>query len=70
VQHIHADSHVESQGEALQRLMRQLGLREADMFRSAADMEREAYEKQEQRIAYTTVPVEPAEHLFKKSVSA
>lgn len=70
VRHIHADGHLESQGEALERLMWQLGLREADMFRSSADMEREAYEKQEQRIAYTTLPVESAEAYFKKPVSA
>lgn len=70
VRHIHADGHLESQGEALERLMWQLGLREADMFRSPADMEREAYEKQEQRIAYTTLPVESAETYSKKPVSA
>jgi uncharacterized protein (DUF488 family) len=70
VRHIHADGHLESQSEALERLMWQLGLREADMFRSSAEVEREAYEKQEQRIAYTTLPVESAEANFKKPVSA
>jgi uncharacterized protein (DUF488 family) len=70
VQHIHANGSLESQGEALERLMRQLGVRDADMFRSQADLEREAYEKQEQRIAYTTTPTEPATVDFEKSVPA
>lgn len=70
VQHIHADGHLEDQGEALQRLMRQLGFGEADMFRSQTDLEREAYEKQEQRIAYTSAPTEPAGSYFEKPVTA
>ena len=61
VQHIHATGSLESQGEALQRLMRQLGMLETDdMFRSLSDLEREAYERQEQRIAYTLPPEEVA----------
>jgi len=58
VQHIHASGRLESQAEALQRLMRQLGVCEADMFRSQTDLEREAYERQEQRIAYMPEPVD------------
>jgi uncharacterized protein (DUF488 family) len=70
VQHIHADGHLESQSEALQRLMRQLGMRAADMFRSQNDLEMEAYEKQEERIAYSTLPVEQPRAYFDKPVVA
>lgn len=70
VWHIHADGRLESQREALERLVWQLGLSEADMFRSPADMERDAYEKQEQRIAYKGLAVELSENNFKKSASA
>lgn len=70
IRHIHADGHLESQSEALQRLMWQLGLREADMFRSEADIEGEAYQKQEQRIAYAIVALEPAENYSEKPIPA
>lgn len=63
IEHIHADGHLESQGEALQRLMRLLGMRGGDMFRSQADLEREAYEKQGDRIAYAPAPVGAAENV-------
>jgi len=71
VQHIHANGRLESHAEALQRLMWQLGisLANADMFRSVADLEQEAYEKQEQRIAYSTVPPDPAPAYFEKPVT-
>ena len=64
VRHIHADGRLESQAEALQRLMVQLGIRGDDMFRSQADLEREAYQKQEERIAYVPPPAEPVETYF------
>jgi uncharacterized protein (DUF488 family) len=69
VQHIHADGHLESQGDALRRLMWQFGLRDRDMFRSQAEMEREAYETQGDRIAYALPASEPAGAYFKKAVT-
>lgn len=53
VQHIHADSHVESHADAMERLVAQLKLPESDMFRSHQDILEDAYRIQERRIAYT-----------------
>jgi uncharacterized protein (DUF488 family) len=61
VKHIHADGHLESQGEGLQRLMRLLGMHEPHMFLSQSDLEEGAYEKQEERIAYRPVSDEYTE---------
>lgn len=54
VQHIHADGRLESQGEALTRLAQKfhLPLGVMDMFRSLEDILADAYELQEERIAY------------------
>jgi uncharacterized protein (DUF488 family) len=52
VRHIHADGTVETQDEALKRLMRMLHVSEEDMFRSREDLFAEAYLLQEKKIAY------------------
>jgi uncharacterized protein (DUF488 family) len=52
VQHIHADGHLESQQEAMQRLLHRLHLPENHMFRSVEEILAEAYAIQEQHIAY------------------
>lgn len=59
VQHIHASGQLEGHADALQRLTRMLGLRDDDMFRSPADLQADAYRRQEERIAYELKP-EPA----------
>lgn len=51
VAHVLADGRVESQGEAMVRLLDVLGLRE-DLFRSRSELIQEALARQEQRIAY------------------
>jgi hypothetical protein len=53
VQHIHADGRLESQGELNQRLLRELGLPESDMFRTEDEVLRDAYKIHGNRIAYT-----------------
>lgn len=53
VQHIHADSHLESHAEAMERLVTQLKLPQSDMFRNHQDVLDDAYRIQEARIAYT-----------------
>jgi uncharacterized protein (DUF488 family) len=60
VQHILADGRLESQADLLDRLMRQLGLPESDLFRSHEDVLSDAYGIQESRIAYATAEAEPA----------
>ena len=54
VSHIHADGHLESQGESIARLARSLHLRvdELQLFRSWDDLLEDAYLLQERRIAY------------------
>ncbi len=52
VQHIHADGRLESQAEAMERLVRQLNLPQSDMFRSHADILEDAYRIQAGHIAY------------------
>jgi uncharacterized protein (DUF488 family) len=59
VQHILADGRLEDQADLLDRLMRQLGLPESDLFRSHEDVISDAYRIQESRIAYTA-EAEPA----------
>ena len=61
VHHIHADGRLESHVDAVSRLMRQLNMHEDDMFRSREELLADAYKKQEERIAYSTPPVVPAE---------
>jgi uncharacterized protein (DUF488 family) len=51
-QHILEDGNLESHDQALSRLLRQLKLPEADMFRSREDWIDEAYAIQGERIAY------------------
>ena len=63
VQHILADGRLENQADILDRLMRQLGLPESDMFRSHEDVLSDAYTIQERRIAYTTPEAEPVSPL-------
>jgi uncharacterized protein (DUF488 family) len=58
VRHILADGGGETHPEALQRLKRQLGIPESDLFRSAAELDEEAYERQGERIAYAEVQAE------------
>lgn len=52
VLHIHADGQLEDQKTALQRLLRQLNLLDANMFRSREDVIADAYRLQGNRIAY------------------
>lgn len=59
--HIHADGRLESQEDALERLIHQLKLPEPDMFRSRVDMLADAYHLQGQRIAYTLKVVATAD---------
>jgi uncharacterized protein (DUF488 family) len=60
VQHILADGRLENQADLVDRLMRQLGLPESDMFRSHDDVLSDAYRIQESRIAYTTAEADLA----------
>lgn len=52
VQHILDNGRLESQEEALLRLLRELGIAEHELFRSHEDMIREAYARRGQQIAY------------------
>lgn len=52
IEHIHADGHLENHEAALCRLARMLNVPEEDMFRSREELLAEAYERQEERIAY------------------
>ena len=52
VQHILADGTLESHAQVLNRLIRQLGLPETDLFRSCDDVLLDAYKLQGDRIAY------------------
>lgn len=62
VDHIHADGHLESQDEALARLLGMLGLPEADLFKSRSELVEEACARQEARIAYVQLREAPADH--------
>lgn len=53
VAHILETGLLETHAEATARLRRGLGVTESDMFRSNAQLDDEAYELQEQRVAYT-----------------
>ena len=54
VHHIHADSKLESHGDALSRLLRLLNLLERNMFQSREELLAEAYSRQGERIAYSS----------------
>jgi len=58
VHHILADGDVETHPQAVLRLKRQLGIPELDLFRSAAELDEEAYERQGERIAYAEARTE------------
>lgn len=64
VVHIHADGHMESHADAMQRLMRLVGLPQEDLFRTQSDLMDEAYKKQEAKIAYVD------QHLVRESQKA
>ena len=53
IEHILADGNLESQEDALRRLMAELGLQEHDLFRTHNEVIEEAYTKRGQQIAYT-----------------
>jgi uncharacterized protein (DUF488 family) len=59
IRHIHGDGHLESHGDLVERLLRQLRMPEIDMFRSRADVLADAYHLQEQRIAYSPGMAKP-----------
>lgn len=52
VQHITGDGQLESHQDAMQRLVRRLGLPEHDLFRTTDDLVADAYRIQGERIAY------------------
>jgi uncharacterized protein (DUF488 family) len=52
VRHILRDGSVETHGEAMARLLVELGMSESDLFRSPTEQLEEAYRVQSQRIAY------------------
>jgi uncharacterized protein (DUF488 family) len=52
VSHIHADGGLESQSDAMTRLLRLLGMPDADLYRSKEQLIADACAVQEQRIAY------------------
>jgi uncharacterized protein (DUF488 family) len=52
VAHIHADGGLESHSDAMTRLLRLLGMPDADLFRSKEQLIADACAAQEQRIAY------------------
>jgi len=52
--HILEDGSVETHDEALERLLRQFGLDEEDLFQSYGERIDEAYRLQEERIAYVS----------------
>ena len=52
VLHILADGGIETHAAALERLIRQMRIAEADLFRSREEVEAEAYARQAARIAY------------------
>jgi uncharacterized protein (DUF488 family) len=56
VQHIHADGTLESHSAALRRLAGLVGVPENDLFRSAEELQADAYHRQERRIAFEREP--------------
>jgi uncharacterized protein (DUF488 family) len=51
VQHLHADSRLESHAEAMERLLEMTGLSAADLFRTKEELLSEALARQEQQVA-------------------
>ena len=60
VSHIHADGHMETQTEALTRLLAILKMPEADFFLTQEQLIEEACASQENRIAYVNPHMSPA----------
>lgn len=60
VQHILDDGSLESHNDAMTRLMDELGMTGADLFQSRADLEREAYSRRGDQIAYIDKQVNAA----------
>ena len=52
VSHIHADGRVETHGEVLTRLLKELNMPEVNFFQTREQVIEEAYARQEDRIAY------------------
>lgn len=52
VRHIHADGHLESHEQALERLLELTGVPKEDMFRSKDELLAEAMARQERHVAY------------------
>lgn len=52
VQHILESARLESHGAAMARLMSELGMAERDLFKSREELEREAYARRGEQIAY------------------
>ncbi|HUI55632.1 MAG TPA: DUF488 domain-containing protein [Bryobacteraceae bacterium] len=69
VQHIHADGRLERHADTIDRLMRELKIRDDDMFRSREEVVADAYKKQEERIAYSERPSGEAEPEPARSVN-
>jgi uncharacterized protein (DUF488 family) len=59
VQHILNSGHLESHQAAMRRLMSELGMADRDLFRTREELEREAYARRGDQIAY--VEKQPAE---------
>jgi uncharacterized protein (DUF2126 family) len=54
VKHIHADGHLESHEDAMERLIKTLRIPDQDMFKNHAELLEDAYAKQEERVAYVS----------------
>jgi uncharacterized protein (DUF488 family) len=54
IQHIHAGGEIETHTDAVRRMAQLTGVPDYDLFRSAEDLEAEAYRRQEARIAYAS----------------
>lgn len=61
--HIHPDGRLETQKEAMNRLMAMFGLEKLDMFRTEEEALQEACTRQEQRIAYVDEDWNEAEEM-------
>lgn len=59
VHHILQNGRLESHSEAMARLRRELGIAERDLFKSPEDLEREAYARRGDQIAYVEKPLPP-----------
>jgi hypothetical protein len=50
--HIHADGHLESHEDAMERLLKIAGIPEADLYQSREELISRALSRQEERVAY------------------